>query len=165
MKRVGIVLVLAVGCLIPGCRKSTTYTDKDGTKATVTQSGKNTEVTIQGKDGTKVQVSGGGNLALPEAFPKDVPVYPGATITANATVKDGVQVVLKTADPINKVAAFYSDKLKAGGFEIESTMNTEENSMLTAKKGNRTVMVTTSRDSDGTMFTLMVHTEEPPAKE
>jgi hypothetical protein len=105
MKCFGIVLLLAIGCLL-GCRKSTSYTAKDGTKATVTQGGKSTEVTIQGKDGTKVQVSEGGNLALPDAFPKDVPVYPGATVTANVTVKDGMQVVFKTADSISEIAAF-----------------------------------------------------------
>ena len=165
MKRIGIVLLLTVGCLLLGCRKSTSYTGKDGTKATVTQSGKSTEVTVQGKDGTKVQVSEGGNLALPDAFPKDVPVYPGATITTNVTVKDGMQVVFKTADPASKVATFYNDTLKSGGFEIEAAMNTEQGSMLTGKKGNRTVIVTTSRDSNGTIFTLMVHSEEQPTKE
>jgi hypothetical protein len=164
MKRSGIVLLLAIGCLF-GCRKSTSYTAKDGTKATVTQSGKSTEVTIQGKDGTKVQVSEGGNLALPDAFPKDVPVYPGANITANVTVQDGMQVVFKTADSAGKVATFYNDKLKSGGFEIEATMNTEQGSMVTGKKGNRTVLVTTARDSDGTTITLMIRSEKEAKSE
>jgi hypothetical protein len=165
MQRAGIVLVLVVGCFLVGCRRSTSYTAKDGTRATVTQNGKSTEVTIQGKDGAKVQVSGEGNLALPDAFPKDVPVYPGAAVTANVTTKDGMQVMFKTTDSASKVAAFYNEKLKAGGFEIEATMNTGQGSMVTGKKDNRNVMVTTGGDSGGTVITLLVRSEEHPRKE
>jgi hypothetical protein len=165
MQRAGIVLVLVVGCFLVGCRRSTSYTAKDGTRATVTQSGKTAEVTIQGKDGAKVQFSGGGNLALPDAFPKDVPVYPGATVTVSAAAKDGMQVVLKTADSPNKVAAFYNEKLKAGGYEIQATVNMGQGSMVTGKKDNRTVMVSTGADSEGAVITLHVQSEEQPAKE
>ena len=160
MKRAGIVLLLAVGCFLPACRKSTTFTGKDGTQATVTKTGKGTEVTIHGKDGAKVQISEGGDLALPETFPKDIPIYPGAKITANVTVNDGAQVAFQTPDSAGKVVSFYTEKLKAGGFAIEATVNTKESSMVTGKKDNRTVMVMAAGESDGTRISLMVHSEK-----
>ncbi len=163
MKRAGILCAVAIACLLPGCRKSTTYTGRDGTKATVTKTGEGTDVTIQGKDGTQVRISEGGNLALPESFPKDVPTYPGAKVTANVTVNDGVQVSFQTPDSATKVVDFYAEKLKAGGFTMETTMNTEASSMVTAKKDKRTVMVMAGRESDGTRITLMVHSEKKSA--
>ena len=125
MKRVGTILLLVAVCSLAGCRKSITYTDKDGSKHTVTQSGKGSQFTFEGKQG-KVQVLGEGGLALPEGFPKDVPIYPGSTVSVSAAVQDGMHVSLKTADASTKVAAFYKEKLKADGWQIESTMNTEE---------------------------------------
>jgi hypothetical protein len=160
MKRVGMLLVLAAGCLVIGCRKSTTITTKDGTRATVTNSGKTTEVTIEGKNGAKMKFAGEGGLALPEGFPKDVPVYPGSTVTMGITTKEGIQVALKTADPANKVATFYNEKLKGNGWSIETTMNTGDGSMVTAKKDKRTVVAVMSRDSDATTISLTVQNEQ-----
>jgi hypothetical protein len=159
MKRVGTVLLLVVACSLAGCRKSVTYTDKEGTKHTVTQSGKGSQVTIEGKEG-KVQVSGEGGLALPEGFPKDVPIYPGSTIAVSAAVQNGMHVSLKTADPSTKVAAFYKEKLKAEGWEIETTMNTEDSSMVVGKKDKRSVAVVAGRDSDGSTVNLTVQSEK-----
>ena len=159
MKRSGILLALAVVCVVVGCRRSTSYTAKDGIQATVTQSGKSTEVTIQGKDGAKMQFSGEGGLAVPDGFPKDVPVYPGSTVTMSMAAKDGMHVALKTADPSGKVVAFYNEKLKASGWEIEATMNTGESSMVSGKKDKRSVVAVTGRDSDGTTITLTVQPE------
>jgi hypothetical protein len=159
MKRVGMVLLLVVACSPVGCRKSATYTDKDGTTHTVTQSRKGSQVTIEGKEG-KVQVSGEGGLALPDGFPKDVPIYPGSTIAVSAAVKDGMHVALKTADPSTKVAAFYKEKMKTEGWAIEAATNTEESSMLVGKKDKRTLAVMTGRDSDGASVNLTLQTEQ-----
>ena len=152
----GILVALAVVCAVAGCRKSTTYTAKDGTRATVSQSGK---VTVESKDG-KMQVSGEGGLALPDDFPKDVPVYPGSTVTMSMAAKDGTHVTLKSADPASKVVAFYKEKLKENGWEIETTMNTEEMSMVSGKKEKRTVMAMTNRDSGGSIVSLTVQQEK-----
>lgn len=159
MKRVGIVLLLVVACSLVGCRKSRTYTAKDGTQATVTESGKGSQVTIEGKEG-KVQMSGEGGLALPEGFPKDIPIYPGSTVTMSVKVEDGMQVTLKTGDPASKAADFYKEKLKADGWAIEMTANTEETSTVVGKKDKRTAMVMANRESNGTMIMLTVQTEK-----
>ncbi|MCR4412295.1 MAG: hypothetical protein NUV77_07700 [Thermoguttaceae bacterium] len=152
MKHIATVLVLIAGCLVPGCRKSTTYKAEDGTRATVTERGKNTEVTIEGKDGAKVRLSSGGNVALPEGFPKDVPIYPGSTVTLSVSTKDGAQVGLKTADPRAKVAEFYKAQLKSQGWEIETTLDSDQGAMLAGKKGKNTVAAMVNSDSEGTMI-------------
>lgn len=159
MKRAGIVLLLVVACSLIGCRKSRTHTAKDGTKATVTESGKGSKITIEGKEG-KFQASGEGGLALPDGFPKDIPVYPGSTVTMSVDVKDGMQVMLKTADPANKVFDFYKENLKSGGWAIETSVNTEANSTVVGKKDKRTAMVMANRESKGATIMLTVQTEK-----
>ena len=160
MRRAGIVVLLMVGCVAVGCRKSKSYTAPDGTRATVTENGKGNQITIEGKDGAKVQVSGEGGLALPEGFPSDVPVYPGSTVTMSMAAKDGMHVALKSADAPSKVAKFYTEKLKTSGWEIETTMNTEDGSMISGKKGKRSVMAAANKDSGGAIVTLTVSKEE-----
>jgi hypothetical protein len=126
----------------------------------VTESGKNTEVTVEGKDGAKVRLSSGGNVSLPEGFPKDVPIYPGSTVTLSVSTKEGVQVGLKTADAPAKVADFYKAQLKSQGWEIETTLDSEQGSMLVGKKQKTTVTAMVNSDSGGTMIMLTVQREE-----
>jgi len=159
MKRVGLCLALAVGCLAIGCRKSTTVVDKDGTRATVTQSGGGAELKIEGKGGLRAQMNEKGGVALPDGFPKDVPIYPGSAVTMSASTKDGMQVVLKTPDPSDKVAAFYKEKLKGAGWELETSLSGEGSSMVSGKKDQRSVGAVVGRDSGGSAVTLMI--QEP----
>jgi len=55
--------------------------------------------------------------ALPEKFPKDVPVYPNATIDAAVTGRGGI-VIWKTSDPLPKVQRYYTEQLNAKGWHV-----------------------------------------------
>src|SRR3989304_4813054 len=87
MCRILFTLLLGSIFLCTGCgQRTTTYTDPDGEKATVTQKGDAVDIQISGDKGEQVQFSSSEKgVSLPENFPKDAPTYPGATATMIAT--------------------------------------------------------------------------------
>lgn len=62
-------------------------------------------------------------VPTPAAFPADVPVYPGARLTAGAAFSaNGVTtwgMEWETLDSVDKVKAFYTDKLGQGDWTIQ----------------------------------------------
>jgi hypothetical protein len=62
-------------------------------------------------------------VAMPDGFPADVPIYPGARLTAAAKFTSGSQTTWgmnwETLDGLDKVQAFYSTKLSQGDWSIQ----------------------------------------------
>lgn len=61
---------------------------------------------------------------MPAGFPPDVPIYPGARLTAASSFAASGQPTAwgmdwETLDSIDKVQAFYSSKLSQGDWSIE----------------------------------------------
>ena len=181
MKRT-IVLGLAVALAVTlGCRKSVTYTAPDGTQATVTKSGDQVTYTVTGKDGQKVVVSGsdgmlnitgekgekvqiatataGKEVPLPEGFPSDAPTYPGAKVVQSMKFPNGMTVMFQTADPTDKVSAFYKEKLKANGWEVKSTIDMPQGTMLVGSKGGQVLNAAVSHGDEGTTIALSLGKE------
>ena len=136
---------------------SMTITSTDGKEKVDMKSG-DKSFTIQTKDGTMVA---GDAAKLPESFPKDVPVYPGAKPTLVSTMagNETFNVNFDTADTIDKVGAYYKKELTANGWQEQQTMNQAGDrpmQMLNYTKGERMVMVTVTRDGDKTVLSLMV---------
>jgi hypothetical protein len=153
-KPIAIALTVLVA-LSFGCGKSEkTYKTPDGEVKVERKSG---EVTFEasGKGGEKVTVAAGDKgIALPADFPKDVPVLKGATVKVAMTQGKKMVVHLFVAGPVADAAKFYDDELKAQGWVVESTMNTGDVSMVSARKGKRQCSVTAAREGDGTMVQL-----------
>jgi hypothetical protein len=109
------------------------------------------------RDGTKVQV--GENLKVPDGFPDDIAVYPDLKIISSSAVPQGFMINGQTGDDVEKVAAFYTDKLTSGGwakdgeFSQEGTMR-----VLSFKKDNRTASVTVVKGDDGTTVQIAAMT-------
>jgi hypothetical protein len=65
----------------------------------------------------------GPEVAMPDGFPADVPIYPGAKLTAAAKFTSGSQTTWgmnwETLDSVDKVQAFYSAKLSQGDWNIQ----------------------------------------------
>jgi hypothetical protein len=124
------------------CKRSTTYSTKDGSM-TVEQKGKDvSSMTFTGKDGQKVVMDVGGGK-IPGDYPKDVPVYDGAKVilSQSASEKNAHNLVLESNDPAEKIAGFYKTGLESNGWKIEGNMNMGEMSMFTAAKDKRQVVV------------------------
>jgi hypothetical protein len=80
-------------------------------------------------------------VKLPDDFPKDVPLYPGATVSMSGRQKQGTMVMFTSGDDRRKIASFYEAKLKENGWKIETSANIGEGSMFGAKKEKRQLSV------------------------
>jgi hypothetical protein len=161
MKQFSFLVLLLTFELCLGCGKSTTVTGPDGEKMTVTKKGDGMEMTVQGKLGKKAHISANKDgVALPEDFPTDVPIYPKATVVTAMTIEKAQMVSLKTADSVKQAEAYYKEKLKDNGWEIKTSMNTEDGMMLQGQKKGHVLTVMVSGKSDETMIQLTVAPEK-----
>ena len=158
-KQIVVVLTVLVA-LAFGCGKEEkTYKTAEGEVKIKQESG---EATYEGttKEGKFKVAVGDKGVALPDNFPKDVPILKGATV--KVAVAQGKQMTVQLLMPgsIADVAKSYQDELKSRGWEIDATMNMGEASMLNAKKGNRQCAIVAGKDSNGTMVQLTVSGED-----
>lgn len=172
MQRFYFSLVVLAGAFVIGCGPSTkvttsadgtvtTVTTPDGKTTTVRSRGDDTQLTIIGADGATVRVSNGDNgIAVPSDFPKDVPVYAGASVTTSATVQNTITLVLKSTDPVSKVAAFYKEQLKASDWTVEAAIESEEGSFLTGKKEDRVLSTSIAKEGTGSLISITIETKK-----
>lgn len=113
----------------------------------------------------------GENLPLPQGFPNDLPIYPGATVIATAWFRSGEETTsyllrLLTTDFEEQVIDFYRQRLETGGWEIGDDFQDERGFGLTfSDRFNESLAGTVAADvfSDDTQYTeviLQVDTEE-----
>ncbi len=152
--------VLVVGSLIGCGQRTVTVETPDGKKVTVTQGAGGGEATVKGADGLdmKVTTSAGGGVKIPDDFPKDVPVYPGAKVKTAASVQGNRTLSLETADAVDKAQAFYADKLKAEGWNVLATTNVPNGVNIGAQKDKSTLGVAISKQGDQTAIVVTVTT-------
>ncbi len=80
---------------------------------------------------------GASQARLPADFPKDVPLYPGATVkSAGQTAKE--MVILETPDTKEKPLAFYKTELPKNGWKLEKAFSGSPDALQGAK-GNRMI--------------------------
>lgn len=137
-----ILLVAATGC-----NKSRTVETGDGT-VQVTESSGTTQIEMESKEGKARLTASETAVAIPDTFPKDVPILKGAV--ARMTMSQGKTEILHLAIPqsVAEVTKDYQEKLKAEGWTIESTMNTGDGAMLHAKKDDRVCVLIIGKDED-----------------
>jgi hypothetical protein len=177
-----ILAVLACAVLIAaamaGCGRSKTVTTPEGT-ATVTEKGDTTTVTFEGEGGEGTfQIEGdkvGGTVKTDEGTleygtevkltEKDIgiPFYPGAKAAhSGKLVQTGedqgefIQVAFTTPDSVDKVKAFYKEKI--AGVEVRMEMSTADTRMvqMMAEDGNtqKSVVITRGKDDKETQIGL-----------
>ena len=138
-----------------GCGRSKTYEGADGA-VTVSQDGDTANYEVKTKDGSAKLAISDSKVEIPDTFPKDVPIPKGAVPKLTMTQGKNEMLHLRVTGSIAEVAKDYQDKLKAEGWEIETTMNMGESSMVHAKKGERSCAVMVTKDDDGTLVQLTV---------
>ena len=156
-KKLTVILAVVAGILV-GCGKSSTYKTKDGE---VTVDRTKGEVTFQGKtkDGNVSVTASKAGVALPDGFPKDVPIYKGAVVQVASTQGKAMMVHLTVDAAVAEALKYYQDELKGQGWQIESTMNMGEGSMLVAKKEGRQCSALVMKQDKGSMIQLSVTQE------
>ncbi len=109
------------------------------------------------KTGATVDV--GGNK-VPDDFPKDFPLYPGAKVTSSlsggqGSKGNGFWLTLTTADSLGKVTDFYKTAFATSGWTVESSYTASGTTTQTVKKGTMSGSVSIVRE-DGADETQIV---------
>ena len=139
-----------------GCGKSNTYETADG-KVKVETTGDTAKYQVTTKEGTATMTASQSGVAIPDTFPKDVPVPAGAVAKLSMSQGKAELLHLHVAGNVADVAKDYTDKLKAAGWEIATTMNMGEGTMLQAKKDSRQCAVMVLKDDAGSLIQLTVN--------
>jgi hypothetical protein len=178
-----ILAVLACAVLIAaavaGCGRSKTVKTADGT-ATVTEKGDTTTITFEGEGGEGTfQMEGdegsarittdegtfefGSEVQVSEKE-LGIPFYPGAkavhTGQMTQTGEDQgefIQVYLTTPDSVDKVKAFYQEKLPGAKTPMEMTTGDSRMVQMVVEEGDtmKSVVITRDKDDEETQIGLM----------
>ncbi|MCX6911055.1 MAG: hypothetical protein NTY01_23845 [Verrucomicrobia bacterium] len=155
MSQKTVLSLIALLALSFGCGKSSTYETKDGQVKIEEKSGQATyEVTT--KEGKLKMATGDKSVPLPDNFPKDVPIYKGAVVKMAASQGAQLVVHIHVAASVADAAKFYQDQLKSQGWEIGTTMNMGDTSMITANKAGRQCAVVAAKEDDGALVQISV---------
>ena len=161
MKKRTIVALAILAGLAAGCGKSEkTYKTGEG-EVTVKENGDQIAYEGTTKEGKFKMSVGEKGVALPDDFPKDIPIMKGTTVKTAMTQGPQTIVHLYAAKSIADAAKFYQDELKVNGWTIENSLNMGDTSMVAAKKGNRQCNVVATKEGDGVLVQLVVVKETP----
>ena len=151
-----LILLAALSLVTAGCgKKSSQKTSVGG--VTMEQKGDVATIEVKGKDGApgmKIVASDKG-VPLPENFPKDVPVFKDALVTAASTMGEMFQIKTTFKASIQEGLKFYAEKLKSEGWIVATTLDQGDSGVVSAKKDNRECAVMFGKEDDLTMAMIM----------
>ena len=118
----------------------------------------NNSVSISGENGNEAEI---GSSKIPDGFPKDVPIYPGAKVLASTSIDGNYSVALSTPDSKSQVEAYYKTTLANNGWVSENGSSSAEfggfSSLALVKDGSRVgVTIGESTDKNQTTVTISV---------
>jgi len=135
------LLVMALIASTSACSKKETTVTTDQGKVTVSQDGN--KATIKDNKGSEMKIEQG---KLPDNFPKDVPIYPGAIATMNAADPKAAMVTLRSDASKDEIAKYYTDELKGQGWKIQASTDLGGLFTMIAVKEQRRCTVTVTAD-------------------
>lgn len=109
------------------------------------------------ESGTEININA--DAKIPDNFPKDFPIYPGAKPSgslSNSKADQGFLLVMTSADEFKKVADYYTKEFPAKGWTIKNTMDLGELITIQAEKGDITGSATIAKEKDKKETTLML---------
>ena len=112
--------------------------------------GDKNKVTLKSDEGEFSFQEGG---KLPDGFPSDFPVYPGAKITSSWTSSGddskGISVVLETSDAPTKVADYYKTNIESKGWKTTASFSSEGTTTYSFEKGTTNGFVGIAKGEEG----------------
>lgn len=132
-----------------------TVRSKDGTASFKADEG---TVVVKTNEGS-MQIGTG--ASLPAGFPKDVPIYDGATVVQSMEMGEMVMATFQTGDPFGKAVASYKEECPGNGWTQVTSMTDssgDPTQMLNYRKGERSLMVSIieERSENRTIISLTV---------
>lgn len=92
--------------------------------------------------------------SIPDGFPKDIPIIDGAKTIGSVTSSDDTSTNYSVSFETNKsyedVAGAYKKYFKDKKYENKSEMSMDDTLVLTGTKGESSVWLTVSKNTDGT---------------
>jgi len=156
-----LVCAVLIAAAVTGCGRSKTVKTPGGT-ATVTEKGDETTVTFRGEDGEGTFEFGSEVNVSEEEI--GIPFYPGAkTAHMGQMTQTGedqeqfIQVYLTTPDSVDKVKAFYQEKLPGAKTPMEMTTGDSRMIQMVVEEGDtmKSVVITRDNDDEETQIGLM----------
>lgn len=136
---------------------------KTGVKTNIEDLEKGKMTFTDEKTGAKVDI---GTNEVPDTFPKDFPLYPGAKVTSSLSGEqsgksNGFWLTMTSQDSADKVLAFYKTELAKNGWTIESTFTANDMTNQTVKKGtwSGSLSVGKNSGSDETQIVIILGEE------
>jgi hypothetical protein len=123
------------------------------------------------KTGQTVNV---GEQKIPDNFPKDFPIYPGAKPTGSLSGSNsqdqsqGYWIVLSSTDNLDKIKTYYDTNLTKNGWIVDNTMKNADMNLYSVKKGNIAGALTITRantDKETTITVSLGNLKETPVAE
>ncbi len=151
--------------LIAGCAKKTTTIKTEEGDVKIESEIDGGKTTIETEEG-KVEI--GTESEIPDDWPSDMPVYPGAEIQGSWDMTgeagaENIAVVLITQDSVDQVKDYYKKELPANGWTIEDSGtfsgNGETFGGFTITKGSRNGNITFGTSDEGVTITIGVYSE------
>lgn len=143
-----LVVLTGFGCTKTATEKSLEKSVENATNGTADVDIKNNSVTIN-TNGSSWQT--GEQVSLPSGFPTDVYVVDGTIKSAVTTVAGQAYILsIQTTKTVSEVKSLYETELVADGWTITANATIEGSASLLADKGNRSVTVGISPNTDGT---------------
>lgn len=119
------------------------------------------------KTGSSVSI--GENMDIPDDFPKDVPIYPGAKASSimTSTSEKTANATLTSGDEATKITKWYEDKFKSEGWteDNSSTINDVEVRSYTKDLVKVTLSVWPNKDEGKTGSFITLSRSEEKASE
>ncbi|HZI83857.1 MAG TPA: hypothetical protein VFF44_08070 [Casimicrobiaceae bacterium] len=161
MKDHAVVALMILAALSSGCGKSE-KSFKGAERATPnsaeTKSAetKNAETKSAETKNAEAKSADAKSAALPDNFPRDLPILRDATLKLAMSQGDRMVVHLHTSRSISDAAKFYRAELASRGWKIQSTSSSAEMFIVSAKKGKTLCGVTIAKQAKGTLIRLAV---------
>jgi hypothetical protein len=100
-----------------------------------------------------------GSNKIPDDFPKDFPIYPGASVTTSASQPGesaGNWLTLTSSDTVDQINAFYNSNLKANGWTANSNGSSNGVTSWTVSKGVRSGSVLIQRQNGESQTSIII---------
>jgi hypothetical protein len=103
--------------------------------------------------------------AVPEDFPKDVPIYKDATVTqVQKLANNAHNVIFSSAAPLTDVFNFYQDSMGKGGWKVTQQFQRPNHAFMSFQKGNMIANLTVAEDvhHPGQQVIAIMYEEQQP---
>jgi hypothetical protein len=159
-----VAAMVSVGLFVAGCGKKVgeKAAEKLIEKAIEKETGGKAKVDISGNsvkvvtDKGEATVDYGGNVAMPKDWPADVPTYKNGTVMSSMKTPEGSQILMQSKDSADKIVESIKASMTAKGWTEETSVNIQQQKMVSFKKENRQVVVTASPDGGQTLVGMTV---------